>query len=443
MRALLLIFSFVCASTLLAQTNWEYDTTDQSHSILFPAEVTAATFELGDFMGVFYEENNELVCAGYSEYTGDNMVLTAFGASFSFNGFTDGQLFNFKHWSAFTNTEEVFHVNYMSTDFPNTSHFVNNGMSGIMSIVENPIIGCTNAYAINYNEYASVDDESCISVYENLYSLSLDSISDLHTLYTQELETLSDSTNTVVSDLESAIVVQEDSISNLHTLYALELETLIDSSSTVISDLESAIVVQGDSISNLHTLYTLEFDNLSDSTSTVISDLESVFIIQEDSILTLHTLYTQELETLSDSTNTVIFDLESAIILLDATIASQTELLLNLETQYNNDSLIVLNLLLVTLNEELSLKSDTIAILNEPIFINLTSGWNMIGYTESFSMNVEDGFLSVVDDVSIVKDNNGNVYWPIFGFNGIGDLIPGQGYQVNVNNQQTFSFPAL
>jgi len=335
MRALLLIFSFVCASTLLAQTNWEYDTTDQSHSILFPAEVTGATFEQGDFMGVFYEENNELVCAGYSEYTGENMVLTAFGASFSFNGFTDGQLFNFKHWSALTNSEEVFHVNYMSADFPNTSLFANNGMSGIMSIVENPIIGCTNAYAINYNEYASVDDESCISVYENLYSLSLDSISDLHTLYTQELETLSDSASTVVSDLESAI------------------------------------------------------------------------------------------------------------ILLDATIASQTELLLNLETQYNNDSLIVLNLLLVTLNEELSLKSDTIAILNEPIFINLTSGWNMIGYTESFSMNVEDGFLSVVDDVSIVKDNNGNVYWPTFGFNGIGDLIPGQGYQVNVNNEQTFSFPAL
>ena len=67
----------------------------------------------------------------------------------------------------------------------------------------------------------------------------------------------------------------------------------------------------------------------------------------------------------------------------------------------------------------------------------------MIGYTESFSINVEDGFLSIVDDLVIVKNNSGNVYWPIYGFNGIENLIPGQGYQVNVINEQTFSFPAL
>ena len=337
MRVVLFIFSFVCASTLLAQTNWEFDITDQSHSILFPLEVTAATFEQGDFMGVFYEENNELICAGYSEYTGENMVLTAFGTSFSFSGFTDGQQFHFKHWSALTNSEEVFYVTYNSLDFPNTTYFVYNGMSGISSVIETLIDGCTDASAINYNENANVDDNSCVSVLQNQYNLSLDSISNLHTLHTQELDTQSDSTNIVISQFESAI------------------------------------------------------------------------------------------------------------ILLDATIASQSEVLLNLETQVNNnnDSLSVLNLLLVALNEDLNLMSDTIASLNEPIEINLTLGWNLIGYTLTFPQDIVTTLASIVDDVIIVKDNSANVYWPDFDFNGIGDLLPGQGYQINVINEQTFIFPAL
>ena len=310
MRAILLIFSFVCASTLLAQTNWEYDITDKSHSILFPLEITATTFEQGDFMGIFYENNNELICAGYSEYTGENMVLTAFGASFTFSGFTDGQLFHFKHWSAITNTEEVFYVTYNTLDFPNTSYFVYNGMSGISTIIETLIDGCTDASAINYNEFANVNDNSCISVLQNLYNISLDSISDLHTLYTQELESLSDSTSTVISQLGSDLIVQEDSISDLYTFYTQEIVNLSDSTNTVISNLEfvieSVFLVQEDSVSDFHALYTQGFEILLDSISSVISDLESTLIVQDDSISDLHTLYTQDFENLSDSTNYII-----------------------------------------------------------------------------------------------------------------------------------------
>ena len=39
----------------------------------------------------------------------------------------------------------------------------------------------------------------------------------------------------------------------------------------------------------------------------------------------------------------------------------------------------------------------------------------------------------ISDNISIVKDNNANVYWPEWGFNGIGDLIPGQGYQLKID----------
>jgi hypothetical protein len=40
---------------------------------------------------------------------------------------------------------------------------------------------------------------------------------------------------------------------------------------------------------------------------------------------------------------------------------------------------------------------------------------------------------SIELSIEIVKDNDAAVYWPEFGFNGIGDFIPGQGYQIKTN----------
>ena len=63
--------------------------------------------------------------------------------------------------------------------------------------------------------------------------------------------------------------------------------------------------------------------------------------------------------------------------------------------------------------------------------IDLAEGWNMFGYgcPEVIDLNsVLDPYI----DIQIVKDNYGSVYWPEFGFNGIGDFTPGFGYQIKV-----------
>ena len=41
---------------------------------------------------------------------------------------------------------------------------------------------------------------------------------------------------------------------------------------------------------------------------------------------------------------------------------------------------------------------------------------------------------SVQDNVNIVKNNEGLFYWPDFLFDGLGNLVPGQGYQVRVKD---------
>ena len=64
--------------------------------------------------------------------------------------------------------------------------------------------------------------------------------------------------------------------------------------------------------------------------------------------------------------------------------------------------------------------------------IDLSAGWNIIGYGCPSSINVADGLSNHTESIIITKANNGNVYMPEFGFNGIGDFTPGYGYQIKL-----------
>ena len=66
------------------------------------------------------------------------------------------------------------------------------------------------------------------------------------------------------------------------------------------------------------------------------------------------------------------------------------------------------------------------------ISIDLSAGWNMFGYGCPTSIDVAEGLSNHTESIIITKDNNGNVYMPEFGFNGIGDFTPGFGYQIKL-----------
>ena len=67
--------------------------------------------------------------------------------------------------------------------------------------------------------------------------------------------------------------------------------------------------------------------------------------------------------------------------------------------------------------------------------ITISSGWNIIGYLRTTPSPLEEIFESLValDLIVIIKDYLGAAYLPDFDFNGIGDLNPGQGYQIKAN----------
>jgi len=57
-------------------------------------------------------------------------------------------------------------------------------------------------------------------------------------------------------------------------------------------------------------------------------------------------------------------------------------------------------------------------------------------------MSIETIMNSISSDIVIVKDGAGNVYWPAFGVNNIGNMKPGEGYQIKMKAPRTLTYPA-
>jgi len=66
------------------------------------------------------------------------------------------------------------------------------------------------------------------------------------------------------------------------------------------------------------------------------------------------------------------------------------------------------------------------------VSVDLSAGWNMFGYGCPSPIDVIEGLSNHTESIEITKDNNGAVYMPEWGFNGIGDFTPGFGYQIKV-----------
>ena len=100
-------------------------------------------------------------------------------------------------------------------------------------------------------------------------------------------------------------------------------------------------------------------------------------------------------------------------------------------------------------SELLSLQTDTInlahyeqenahlqaSIETWDISLILPEGWNMIGYGCPNPIEVSEAFSAFTENIVIVKNNNGAAYLPEFNFNGIEELLPGQGYQIKVSQE--------
>ena len=80
-------------------------------------------------------------------------------------------------------------------------------------------------------------------------------------------------------------------------------------------------------------------------------------------------------------------------------------------------------------------------LLPQAYQMELNAGWNMFAYLRDSSGNLEQMLAPILNEIVIVKTFDGTAYLPEWDYNGIGDLISGEGYQAKLNSSVTFYYP--
>ena len=79
----------------------------------------------------------------------------------------------------------------------------------------------------------------------------------------------------------------------------------------------------------------------------------------------------------------------------------------------------------------------------ENIILNLEEGWSFLGYLRDNPMDVlqviENDFVDISDDIIIMKDGFGNVFWPEYDLNSLQAMYPGQGYLIKLSTVNHFA----
>ncbi len=92
------------------------------------------------------------------------------------------------------------------------------------------------------------------------------------------------------------------------------------------------------------------------------------------------------------------------------------------------------------------LQADTLIVEGQQVIPELTpviisTGWSIIAYLRDSQSSVVTMLDPVSANTILVKNTAGQVYWLAFGLNMIGDMIPGEGYQIKMSQQDTLVYP--
>ena len=70
----------------------------------------------------------------------------------------------------------------------------------------------------------------------------------------------------------------------------------------------------------------------------------------------------------------------------------------------------------------------------------MPEGWFLFStYISPENTNMTDVISHILDNTTIVKSWNGDVYWPLMNINSIGNMVAGEGYQIKMTSLDTLS----
>lgn len=74
--------------------------------------------------------------------------------------------------------------------------------------------------------------------------------------------------------------------------------------------------------------------------------------------------------------------------------------------------------------------------------INVPAGWSLLGYLRTGPASMVDMLQGITSNIVLVKNHQGQVYWPGFNLNLIGNMAPGEGYKIKMLSAATLTYPA-
>jgi len=96
---------------------------------------------------------------------------------------------------------------------------------------------------------------------------------------------------------------------------------------------------------------------------------------------------------------------------------------------------------LIKLTQSETLVIEGTKVVPENFVITLEEGWSLLGYLRDSPANLVSMLAPINDQIIIVKTFDGTAYLPDWDYNGIGDMNPGEGYQIKVDSAVSFTYP--
>ena len=398
---------------------------------------------------VFYNLNGGgLACAGYVQWTGSQVSILAYGTQLGQNnGFAAGETFQWKIWKNSTTEEFDADVTYI-IGMPNLGNFDAYGYSGLTSLVA--ISSLQMNFVLNHI--------SCYGDSNGLIDITVSGGLLPYTFIWSNGHLTEDITNITsgnyfitISDATSQILIDSFEISQPASEILFSL-TKTDITIENAADGSIDLTVSGGVPPYLYLWsnneITEDLSGLSAGTYTVtVSDSN---LCSKSAYIEIFSIQGQSL-VLELGWNLISTYIDPVYPLVDSAFNPVISSLLIMKDYNGNPYWPQFNLNMIgdlTIGHGYQVKmsmADTLTIIgtivtpeNNPI--SLPTTWSIIGYLRKNAAPLDSMLYSIYPNIIIVKDNNGSVYWPQFGFNLIGDIEPGQGYQLNLLTSDTLTY---
>ena len=475
------------------QVSFETYNSGTNHTVMIPGSVSTP-LSVGDQIGVFFiGDDGSAVCAGSSIWTGENLQIVAFGddsttpeldglgigspflfiaqsgddvyvvnatfqspvmANYAVNGlsFVTGFDFEFACTVQYLGCTDLSACNYDDTAntndgsciYPNDVYDCEGGCvndsDGDLVCDEFEVVGCQDASASNYDESAT-DPGDCVS-WEEAYEACTESGGD-DGIGQEDVDAAYDNGVASVDITSDNQAIADEAYGwGYGDGFSAGVASVIPEDGVTQADLDAAVAaVQADAASQIAALESQIDDILENCGDDGVTqaDVDAAYangvasVTPDDGIgqADVDAAYADGAASVDiTSDNAAIAD-ESYLFGFNAGAASVVP--------DDGVSQADLDVLQDLLDEALANSGGGSC---EPIYIDLLEGWNIMGYTLPNPQDVAATLAPIVSNVQIVKNNSAAVYWPEYAFNGIGDFIPGQGYQIRMTNAlNSFTFP--